>query len=116
MTTEEFYKEIGGDYADISSRIPSDIVINQFLLKFPADPSYAALAAARERRDIKGAFLSAHTLRGVAATLGLKKLTETVAMLTDALRPLSRFPDDALFDSVAKAYDQVIRQIAALLR
>ena len=116
MKIREFYKTIGGDYDDMRRRIPSDRMIETFLLKFPADPSYAALAAARESRDAKSAFLAAHTLKGVASTLGLKELTETSALLADALRPPSGFPDDALFDAVAEAYARVLRQIAALLR
>lgn len=115
MTIREFYNAIGGDYDDMFRRMPSDRMIENFLLKLPADPSYEALTAAREKRDVEGAFLAAHTLRGVAATLGLKKLTEAAALLADALRPLSDLPDDALFDAVGKAYDRVIQQIAALL-
>lgn len=116
MKIREFYKTIGGDYDDMRRRIPSDRMIETFLLKYPADPSYAALAAARESRDAESAFLAAHTLKGVASTLGLKELTETSALLVDALRPPSGFPDDALFDAVTEAYTRVLRQIAALLR
>lgn len=97
-------------------RMPSDSMIEKFLLKFPADPSYAALAAAREKCDVEGAFLAAHTLKGVAATLGLKELTATASLLTDALRSPAAFPDDTLFDAAAAAYDRVLQQIAALLR
>lgn len=114
MTIREFYKTTGGDYDDIFRRIPSDSMITRFLLKFSTDPSYAALAAAREKHDRDGAFLAAHTLKGVAATLGLKKLAEA-ARLADALRHSSDFPGDALFDAVADAYDRVIAQLAALL-
>ena len=89
MKIREFYKTIGGDYDDMRRRIPSDRMIETFLLKYPADPSYAALAAARESRDAESAFLAAHTLKGVASTLGLKELTETSALLADALRPPS---------------------------
>ena len=94
MTIREFYKTTGGDYDDIFRRIPSDSMITRFLLKFSTDPSYAALAAAREKHDRDGAFL---------------------ARLADALRHSSGFPDNALFDAVADAYDRVIAQLAALL-
>ena len=107
---------IGGDYDDMFRRIPSDSMITKFLLKFSADPSYAALAAAREKHDRDGAFLAAHTLKGVAATLGLKKLAEAASRLADALRHSSGFPGDALFDAVTDAYDRVIAQLTALLR
>ena len=116
MKIRDFYKSIGGDYDEMFRRIPCDSMIERFLLKFPADPSYAALAAAREKRDPEGAFLAAHTLKGVAATLGLKELAEAAARLTDALRSPSGFPGDALFDAAAMAYDRVLTQIAALLR
>ena len=116
MKIREFYKAIGGDYDDMFRRMPSDSMIEMFLLKFPADPSYAALAAARENRDTEGAFLAAHTLKGVASTLGLKELTEAAALLVKALRPPSALPGDALFDTVDRAYGRVLEQIAALLR
>ncbi len=116
MKIREFYKAIGGDYDDMFRRMPSDSMIEMFLLKFPADPSYAALAAARESRDAEGAFLAAHTLKGVASTLGLKELTEAATLLADALRPPSALPGDALFDKVDRAYGRVLEQIAALLR
>ncbi len=116
MTIRDFYKSVGGDYDEMFRRIPSDSMIERFLLKFPADPSYAAMAAARERRDPEGAFLAAHTLKGVAATLGLGELATAAARLADALRSPSRFPDDTLFDAAAAAYDRVLEQIAALLR
>ncbi len=116
MKIREFYKAIGGDYDDMFRRMPSDSMIEMFLLKFPADPSYAALAAARESRDTEGAFLAAHTLKGVASTLGLKELTEAAALLVNALRPPSPLPGDALFDKVDRAYGRVLEQIAALLR
>ncbi len=114
MTTQEFYKAIGGDYDEISRRIPSDLLIRRFLLKFPADPSYAALMAARARQDVNGAFLAAHTLKGVASTLGLTALTASAAHLADSLRPLTGFPDDAAFDAVAAAYRQVTEQLPLL--
>lgn len=116
MTIRELYKAIGGDYEDIRRRMPSDSMIEQFLLRFPADTSYAAMQNARKRHNPEGAFLAAHTLKGVAAALGLKELTVAVSLLADALRPPSPLPDNAFFDAVAAAYDRVIRHIAAFPR
>lgn len=56
MKIREFYKTIGGDYDDMRRRIPSDRMIETFLLKYPADPSYAALAAAREAATQRARF------------------------------------------------------------
>ena len=116
MKIRDFYKSVGGDYDEVFRRIPSNSMIERFLLKFPADPSYAALAAAMEKGDTAGAFPAAHTLKGVAAALGLKELAEAAARLADALRSPSGLPDNALFDAAATAYDRVLEQIAALLR
>ena len=114
MKIMDFYKSIGGDYDEMFRRIPCDSMIERFLLKFPADPSYAALAAAREKCDPEGAFLAAHTLKGVASTLGLTALAASAAHLADSLRPLTGFPDDAAFDAVAAAYRQVTEQLPLL--
>lgn len=115
MTTKEFYEAIGGDYEEIARRMPSDLLIRRFLLKFPADPSYRDLMAARAQQDVKGAFLAAHTLKGVASTLGLSILAGSAAHLAELLRPLTGLPDDEAFDAVSGAYRQVTEQLALLL-
>ena len=43
MTLKECYEAMGGDYAGVSSRLPSEKMIQKFVLKFLGDGSYDLL-------------------------------------------------------------------------
>ena len=90
MTEREFYDSIGGSYEDALARLMRDSLIRKFVLKFPADPSFAALAAAVREQRWDDAFTASHTLKGVALNLAFAKLSGAAVALTDALRPQNR--------------------------
>ena len=50
------------------------------------DPAFGKLYEAMDSGDLKGAFESAHALKGVLGNLSLTPLYEAVAQLTDDLR------------------------------
>ena len=108
----EFFTAIGSDYDEVLSRLPSEEILAKFLPKFPADPTYDALKEAQEKRDIAAAFLAAHTLKGVAASLGLQQLADTASALTEQLRPQTDFPEETYFTAVDNAYACVIKALA----
>ncbi len=108
---KKFYDSIGGSYEEIMRRIPSEAILKNFLLKFPSDPSYDSLMQAKADNDIEAAFIAAHTLKGVAANLGLKVLAEAASRLTEKLRPKQEFPTDDYFQAVETAYNNVMAQI-----
>ena len=87
MNIEECYQEMGGDYADVCSRLPSPRLIQRFVLKFPEDTSFEMLCAAMEKGDREEAFRAAHTLKGVCANLSFARLLASASELTEALRP-----------------------------
>lgn len=39
MTIEECYKQLGGDYSNVLSRLSNDAIIRKFLVKFLSDGS-----------------------------------------------------------------------------
>ena len=41
MTLKEFYEQIDGSYEDTLHRLPSEALVHRFVLKYPADPSFA---------------------------------------------------------------------------
>ena len=82
MRIEECYQEMGGDYADVSTRLPSPTLIHRFVLKFLEDKSYAALCDAMESGSREASFRAAHTLKGVCANLGFTRLLESASALT----------------------------------
>ncbi len=108
---KQFYDTIGGGYEDAMKRIPSEEILKKFVLKFPADPSYDNLVKAKADNDVEAAFVAAHTLKGVAANLGFKTLTEAASRLTEELRPKQNFPADDYFQAVDAAYNDVMAQI-----
>ena len=61
-------------------------LLERFLKKFPADPSYGALKEALARGDVDAAFRAAHTLKGVAANLSMLELQRRVSEQVECLR------------------------------
>lgn len=114
MRIKEFYNAVGGSYDAVIQRLPSNELIMEFLQKFLSDPSYAGLMKARDNNDVHSAFLAAHTLKGVAATLELGMLADAAGALTEALRSKNAMPPDSAFETVTSAYAHAAAQIAAL--
>ena len=86
MTIQECYESFGGDFADVSQRIPTDELIQRFALKFLDDKSYADLERTLGEGDYKEAFRAAHTLKGVCQNLSLTSLYQVSSQLTEELR------------------------------
>lgn len=58
----------------------------RFLLRFPGDETFSQLTAALEAGETKDAFVSAHTLKGVTANLGLESLFTLTSEIVEFLR------------------------------
>ena len=114
MGIEEFYNAIGGSYAEVAYRLQSPAVIKKFVLKFADDASFAQLKEAFAEGSVSDAFRAAHTLKGIALTLGFKKLAVASSALTEQLRPLQGFPPESYFDATNEAYGEVISAINKL--
>lgn len=50
MTIEECYEALEGDYSQAKVRLHSDAIIKKFVLKFPAQCGYDALAKQLKKR------------------------------------------------------------------
>lgn len=109
---KDFYAAIGSDYDEVLSRLPSEEILAKFLPRFPEDPTYDALKKAQAQHDVAAAFLAAHTLKGVSASLGLQQLAEAASALTEQLRPQTDFPEETYFTTVDNAYACVIKALA----
>ena len=86
MNLFEFYKAIEGDYNEIKKNLISDEIIAELVMDFLEDTSFISLMNAFKTNDVNSAFLAAHTLKGVSASLGFKCLTAPVATITEKLR------------------------------
>ena len=95
-------------------RIPSEKMLRKFVGKYLADPTFGNLESAAAVQDWKGAFLAAHTLKGVAQNLGFDKLQRSASGLTEALRGDKPLTDMALFQKVREDQKELVEAIGKL--
>ena len=86
MTMQECYREMGGDYADVSARLSKPGLIERFVGRFLEDKSFEELCNQMEAGSCREAFRAAHTLKGVCSNLGFARLLDSTARLTEELR------------------------------
>ena len=114
MTIQECYMALGGNYAEVAKRLPSESLVKRSITKFPDDKSFAELSQAMAEGDRARAFSAAHTLKGDSANLSLDQLLRSAVVLTELLRQEAPvIPTEAYqaFEEVKRNYDVTIRAI-----
>ena len=114
MRAEEFYRCVGGSYAEAQERFMNDARIVRFLRMFPSDGSMAALTAAVKDANAEQAFRAVHTLKGIALNLSLTKLAAACSAMTEELRGSSVMPAASYYEAVSREYDTVRQALDAL--
>ena len=114
MNLEKLYQEMGGDMADVVRRLGGIAAVERFLRMFAGDDTFAMLEAAMSAGDVRRAFRAAHTLKGLAANLGLVQLGQAASALTEALRGSDMQRAAALYPETAAAYRQACAAIGEL--
>lgn len=115
MTLFEFYNSLGESLDEVLGRLRLESRIAKYLGLFLNDPSFDELKNAFANNDAKTAFRAAHTLKGVAANLGLNKLSSSSSELTEDLRPGSFTANSQdLLENVELDYIAVIAGIKQL--
>ena len=117
MTLERLYREAGGDLAGTVARLGGEERVERFLqllagggtlaLVQGGDDPFAMLRAAMSAGDVACAFRAAHTLKGVAANMGLLRMQEASSALTEALRAGDMDSARALYPAVESICCQV---------
>lgn len=115
MTVRECYEQIGGNYEEVQRRLCSDALIQKFLGKFLLDESYAKVLQGLREETPDEAFRAAHTLKGVCQNLGLGRLSESSAALTEALRGGKSHVTMEQLEQLEKDYEVTVAAIRALL-
>ena len=118
MTIQECYQQLGGDFTNIETRLPSISLVTKFITKFLNDSSFSELCQALERGQREEAFRAAHTLKGVCANLCFDRLGASAGRLTELLRPEgSGIPEGAapLLAEVRRDYGLTVDAIRAHL-
>jgi len=111
MTLQECYAAMGGDYEGVLGRLRSERMVQKFVLKFLADPSYDNLVKAMAEENYDEAFRAAHTIKGVGQNLDFTKLYKSSDELCEAMRGGVKPTDDNLFERVKADYAQTISAI-----
>ena len=118
MTIQECYQSLGGNYAEVQQRLPSDRLIKRFVTKFLDDESFAQLTQAMSSGQREPAFRAAHTLKGVCANLSFTRLLTSASALTELLRQESdTIPESAAaaMADVTRDYSQTVNAIRTYL-
>ena len=113
MTLQECYAAMGGDYAGVTSRLPTERMVQKFVLKFLNDGSYDLLVRSMEAEDYAEAFRAAHTIKGVCQNLGFTVLYQSSSQLSEALRHGYTPEADGLVEQVGTDYQETIGAIRA---
>ncbi|MCR4666380.1 MAG: Hpt domain-containing protein [Desulfovibrio sp.] len=117
MTIQELYDAIEGNYAGIKRVLPSDALIQNFILKFLEDTTVERLAKARDDQDASELFEAAHALKGICANLGLDALSRLASVVADEYRPQKprTMSDEAIgayLDEFEEKYRKTVDTIA----
>lgn len=112
MKLKEFCATVGGDYNEITARIPSESILKRFLLDFLEDKTFITLSQAVLAGHREEAFQAAHALKGICLNLGFGGLEEADQRLTEVLRTGFSPEVPELFEAVAGEYEKLIRAIS----
>lgn len=108
MDTRKLYESLGENFDAVAARFGSTDMVGRFAVKFAGDPSFDTLKLGLENRDGQQAFRAAHTLKGVAATLGFTRLAAVASELTESLRGGITDEAQPLYEKVEAEYERVI--------
>ena len=113
MTLQECYAALEGDYAGVTSRLPTERMVQKFVLKFVNDGSYDLLIRSMEAQNYTEAFRAAHTIKGVCQNLDFTRLYHSSSELSEALRGGCSSEAPALLERVKADYSQTVEAIRA---
>ncbi len=115
MKVQEFYENLGQDYNEMLDRmIGKEELLLKFVRKYPNDPSFAAFEAAIASDNAEQVFRAAHTLKGVAANLGLKPIVDIITPLVESTRKGNLNGVAEEFEKISKAHYEILALIETI--
>ncbi len=115
MILKELAEILNIDLATTVSRFGNnEMLFVRFIKKFPNDKTYSALCEAVENKDYKAIETSAHTLKGIAANLGLSEIQSFSDNIVIAVRNEKYNDIDELFVTLKSVYQKAIDAISCL--
>lgn len=86
----------------------------RFFKTFPSDPTWKQLCDAMQQKDYHNIEISAHTLKGVSANLGLTHFSHVCNEVVSAVRQQQYDSLDDLMQQATLCYDNICRGISLL--
>ena len=116
MKAEMFYAAVNGDWQDVMGRLMKEERVVKFLRRFAAGTEMKDLEDALAAENWEGAFRASHTLKGVAANLGLSQLYRMSSELCEELRPCVKPTKDisGMAEEIRKNYADTVAMIAEI--
>lgn len=100
------------DYENGKKRFAgNEALYEKYLLKFKEDTHYAAAKEAFVANDYETLLKEAHTLKGVAGTLGLQDIYQTCSNIVAALRNERSETVPQMFHMLQHAYEKTIEAL-----
>lgn len=85
----------------------------KYLKKFPDDTYYPAMLEALEKKDVEGAFTSAHSLKGTSGNLSLNAFYDSIVVLVEALREKNLDHALELLPAVKEAHEKTVKALTS---
>lgn len=85
----------------------------KFLTELPTEKTMPELVAAMDAKDYEKAKIAAHTLKGIAANLGLVNLMDCAMDVLTDLRENAPAAAEADMPALQSAYDEIVSVITA---
>lgn len=89
----------------------NEALYTRFLKKFLQDVNKDALKTALDTKNFKDAEIAAHTLKGVAANLGMTALSSACSEMVSELRAGKTDGLEPLLDKITEVYDNIVKNI-----
>ena len=87
---EKFRKQREENGADVDATLKrfmgNETLYMKFIMKFLDDKNFAGVKENLGKKDYEAAYVSAHTLKGVTANLGLDPVYKVVSQISDMLK------------------------------
>jgi HPt (histidine-containing phosphotransfer) domain-containing protein len=110
MIDKKKLTDAGIDYdGGVQRLMGNEEMYESFLKMFAKDESFAGLEKAMADKDYDQAFLQAHTLKGVAGNLSMKRLYDYMVPFVDMLRNGADIPMAVKsFPELKKIYEETV--------
>ncbi len=108
MNIQELYQSIDGDYDQAIRVLRVEKLVDKHIRRFVDNDVVDGLLAAGSSMDPTDLFEAAHAVKGVAANLGLTKLSDVASEITEDFRPGN---ERKLSDEDVKQRIETIREL-----